>query len=144
MALASYLGIGRNISQISLKCGKSLFLVNFDQIIEVLAVIISLKTIRGLINSFQQSHMIFKAQRIQKDNQIQVSKFLFCNPLTHCIQCSRSKKFSQKQVPVLLVLPQSYVKQFGYSPERVEFSPFGQQFPAVFLLFLQLFPAKKK
>ena len=38
MALVSYIGIGRNISQISLKCRKSLFLVNFDQIIEVLAV----------------------------------------------------------------------------------------------------------
>ena len=32
-----YIGVGRNISQISLKCRKSLFLVNFDQIIEVLA-----------------------------------------------------------------------------------------------------------
>ena len=38
MALVSYIGIGRNISQISLKCRKSLFLVNFDQIIEVFAV----------------------------------------------------------------------------------------------------------
>ena len=38
MALVSYLGIGRNISQISLNCRKSLVLVNFDQIIEVLAV----------------------------------------------------------------------------------------------------------
>ena len=38
MALVSYIGIARNISQISLKCRESLFLVNFDQIIEVLAV----------------------------------------------------------------------------------------------------------
>ena len=141
MALVSYIGNGGNISQSSLKCRKS---TNFMKLLKSWQFIISLKTFRGLINSFQQSHMIFKAQRIQKDNKIQVSKFLFCNPLTHCIQCSRSKFFSQKQVPVLLVLPQSYVKQFGYSPERVEFSPFGQQFPAVFLLFLQLFPAKNK
>ena len=38
MALVSYIGIGRNISQSSLKCRKSLFLLNFDQIFEVLAV----------------------------------------------------------------------------------------------------------
>ena len=38
MELVSYIGIGQNISQISLKCKKSFFLVNFDQIIEVLAV----------------------------------------------------------------------------------------------------------
>jgi hypothetical protein len=38
MALFWYIGIGRNISQISLKCRNSLFLVKFDQIIEVLAV----------------------------------------------------------------------------------------------------------
>ena len=36
MTLVSYIGIGWNISQISLKCRKSLFLVNFDQIINFL------------------------------------------------------------------------------------------------------------
>ena len=38
MALVSYIGIGRNISQISLNCRKSLFSIGFDQIIEVLPV----------------------------------------------------------------------------------------------------------
>ena len=39
MALVSYIGIiGCDISQISLKYRKSLFLVNFDQTFEVLAV----------------------------------------------------------------------------------------------------------
>ena len=38
IALVSYIGIGQNINQISLKCRKSFLLVNFDQIIEILAV----------------------------------------------------------------------------------------------------------
>ena len=38
MALVSYIGMGWNISQTSLKCRKSIFLLNFDKIIEVLAV----------------------------------------------------------------------------------------------------------
>ena len=38
MALVLNKGIGRNISQISLMCRKSLFYYKFDQTIEVLAV----------------------------------------------------------------------------------------------------------
>ena len=50
MALVSYIGFGGNISQISLKCRKSL---NLIKLLKSWQFIISLKTFGGLINYFK-------------------------------------------------------------------------------------------
>ena len=55
MALVSCIGNGGNISQISLKCRKSL---NLMKLLKSWQFIISLKTFGGLINYFKYSHMI--------------------------------------------------------------------------------------
>ena len=55
MALVSYIGNGWNISQISIKCKKSL---NLIKLLKSWQFIIGLKTFGGLIKYFKQSHMI--------------------------------------------------------------------------------------